>query len=115
MSISVVVDEVQTLLKKLNRYFQVGTTPRAAVVLEVSGPLQGRKRSTCSNVKINVMNTRIKIVKKDSRAVLQVADVSSSRTSGSRTTENIVKSWIRESRDRRLALVVRLRDSIRWK
>ena len=43
MSISVVVDEVQTLLKKLNGYFQVGTTPQAAVVLELSGPLQGER------------------------------------------------------------------------
>ena len=84
-------------------------------MLEAGGPHQGRNRSTCSNASINVMNTRIKIVKKDSRPVLQVADLSSLRTSGSRTTENIVKSWIRESRDRRLALVVHLRDSIGWK
>jgi len=62
-----------------------------------------------------VMNTPIKIVKKESRAVSQVPGVSSVRTSGPRTTESIVKSWIRESRDRRVALVVHLRDSIQWK
>lgn len=84
-------------------------------MLEAGGPLQGRKRSTRSNFSVNVMNTRIKIVKKESRAVPQVADVSSLRTSGPRTTENIVKSWIRESRGRRFALIVELRDSIRWK
>jgi hypothetical protein len=58
------------------------------------------------------MNALIKIVKKDARTVPQVPKVSSARTKEQRNTEKIIKSWVRESRDRRHALLTQLREAI---
>jgi len=58
------------------------------------------------------MNALIKIVKRDARTVPQVPEVSSARTKGQRNTEKIIKSWVRESRDLRHALLTQLREAI---
>jgi hypothetical protein len=43
----------------------------------------------------------------------KLPEVSSARTKGQRNTEKIMKSWVRESRDRRHALLTELREAIR--
>ena len=54
----------------------------------------------------------LKIVKRDARTVPQVPEVSSARTKGQRNTEKIIKSWVRESRDRRHTLLTQLGEAI---
>jgi hypothetical protein len=83
-------------------------------VLEVGGPLQWGERGPPAQFKRDAMNALIKIVKRDARTVHKVAEVSPAGTNGHLTTEQIVKSWITESRDRRHALVTP-RDAIRGK
>ncbi len=75
----------------------------------------GAKEVHLLKLQRDVMNRPIKIVKRDAGTVPKVPEVSSAKTNGHLTTQEIVKSWIRESRDRRDALVTQLRDAIRWK
>jgi hypothetical protein len=81
-------------------------------VLVAGGPLLAKKVHLLK-LKRDAMNAPIKIVKRDARTVPEVTEVSSAGTNERLTTEKIVKSWIRESRDRRQALVTQLRAAIR--
>ncbi len=61
------------------------------------------------------MKSLVKIMKRAEREVTCDTEISSARTTGQRTTERIVRSWIIESLERRDAAVCQLQDAIRRK
>jgi hypothetical protein len=79
----------------------------------VGGPLQGRKEVHLLRLQWDAMNTLIKIVKRDASTDAHDPEVSSVRTNGQRTAEKIVKSWIKEARERRRTAMSQLQDVIR--
>ena len=84
-------------------------------VLEVGGLFaKARAESTCSNMKVSVMKTVIRIVKRGSE--VNKDDVEAAVPAKPRlTTEMIVKRWIIDSRERRQADTSQLQTSIGWK
>jgi hypothetical protein len=82
------------------------------VVLEVGGPLLGARGGPSARTLGQVMNTPIKIKKRDEEKVTQHAENASPLTPRRRTTEIIVKSWIIESRERRRSDLNRFRNSV---
>jgi hypothetical protein len=60
------------------------------------------------------MKSLVKIMKRAQREATYDTEISSARTTGQRTTERIVRSWIIESRKRRDAAVSQLQCAIRW-
>jgi hypothetical protein len=91
----------------LKRYFQVSTPSRTVDSKRVGRLQRGEERSTRANFRIIFMKTQIKIKKRDDRKVTQDGNAASPMTNQQRTTEAIVKTWIRESRERRRAALNR--------
>ena len=84
------------------------STPSGTVDSKRVGRLQrGEERSTRTNFGIIFMKTLIKIKKRDDRKVTQDRNAASPVTNQQPTTEAIVKTWIRESRERRRAALIR--------
>ena len=81
-------------------------------MLKVGGPLQGARRGPLAQTSGDVMKTPIKIMKREDRKVTHDVAISVTRTKRRRTTEVIVKSWIIESRERRLADLNRLQNAV---
>ena len=76
------------------------------------GLFSGRKEVHLLQISGDVMNSPIKIMKRDDRVTPDI-ESSSAKTNRKRTTEVIVKSWIIESRERRRAALNCLQDAIR--
>ena len=83
-------------------------------VLEVGGLLaKARAESTCSTSEGDVMKTLIRVVKRGSgnnRDDNEAASPAKPRV----TTEMIVKNWIIEAREQRLATMTQLQSSLGW-
>jgi hypothetical protein len=76
------------------------------------GLFRGRQEIHLLKTSADVMRTPIKIIKREDRKVTHDVAVSSTRTKRQRTTAVIVKSWIIESRERRLADLNRLQNAV---
>ena len=111
MSVLSLTKVIELSSYEVERYFQVSTASWR-VVLEVAGLLQGREAQLLKFQGM-FMKSLVKIIKRSERKVTDDTGISLARTTGQRTTEMIVRSWIIESRERRDA-VCQL-QTIRWK
>ena len=84
------------------------------VVLEAGGLLKGAEAHLLK-IQSDLMKRLIKIRKRDDREVTHHTEISSATINTQRTTEMIVKGWIREARERSRATVNGLHDAIRQK